>query len=213
MADLKKEVRKFIEDLYSTGCTYRHVFAAPGAIKWASTHIAEILQGRFVHLVCSCKCNDTPHEHGIFEEFPFAKKTHKSRQQKAVRYVRRIGETWPSKLNFATAKGDRSHLMNKVLYILGTTSKNYSNGWATYKPNGHWDHIHPFSSLPPEELLDELREEMVDEDPVKKEEKRLWLIKQERDREKRKTYCKAHGLRFPGSNRVAKRLKVPINSF
>lgn len=86
--------------------------------------------------------------------------------------------------------------MNKVMYILGTTSKNYRRGYAKYINNAHFNHVHPFTALPTEHIMRLLRKNFREEDEIMMKEFEEWKDKMQRDKEQAK--------RLFRSNRVTK---------
>lgn len=182
----QQEIIDFIErheDLSADGYFYRHCYVTPGEEGFITEYYQR--HGEVLPIMCDCCCKDPvsrmfDHTHFIFKTKLNATQW-ESANKALLRRLRREGKSKPDKCFFGK-QGNSSHLMNKVLYILGPDSKNYRNGFAKIVKNAHQNQRHPFSALPSAHLLDQIRKHLVDEDDEKQADYQAWKNKFNKDR-------------------------------
>ncbi len=203
--DPTEEIKDFIWKLYEKpGGEFRHTFASPGGIEWAKDYWCDHMKGEFLPITCQCDCSGTDHEHAIFwTEMDPAKWD--GRRDKWLEKMKRKGIKPPKKLA-AYRSGNKSHIMNTVLYILGGSSINYRDGHTKHIRGAHRNHSHPFKSLPTDDQIQTIRKEMREEDPDLQQELEEWKGEMARKRKATKEFRAKQKRTGTASNRVAKRL-------
>lgn len=157
-------VKEYIKQLYNrSNKVYRHLFLEPQKKAWMEEHFCSEMKCRFLELGCSCECQINKHEHWILECDELNDKRFFLDKRNWARRKRRAGLEMPSDMRIK-GLGNKSMIMNRVCYILGTTSKNYRNGESIYKKDCHYNHTHPFNVLPNEKVLSEVRKQLREED-------------------------------------------------
>jgi hypothetical protein len=165
---------------------FRMVFLTPGY----KTFLELLMEGRFngsvLPIGCHCKCQPELHEHYIIK-FPKGMNYNSQRTASQALYRRR-GIDWPKKFTCAPVQTNTSALMNRILYILGTESRNYvpSQGRRKMIAGAHEYQQHPFSRLPTMGELHAVRKEIREESREKMEDLNAWLDKMRAGKRRRK---------------------------
>lgn len=181
----------FIRNLYSTGKQYRHAIIKPNISDSFRQAIIESMSARWVEIQCDCTCSGRDHVHSILETDVLTDRQWSTRLQNCKRKATREGWEWPIETCFKKYKNS-SQLMNNVMYILGTTSVNYKNGFAKYVNGAHVNHIHPFERLPPQHVLGEAREILRAEVPQLQREYEQWKREMEERRRNKINYFRGN---------------------
>lgn len=153
------------------------IFITPGWKSWLDWLITTRFNGTILPIGCHCECQEVLHEHYIVQIKRGLDWNCKRTASKA--YCVRHSKGWPAKFDVGNKNGNASWLMNKVLYILGTDSRNYqpSLGIIKVKYGAHTQQVHPFTDLPTMKEIKMIRESLREKSEEKKQDLLAWKQK------------------------------------
>jgi hypothetical protein len=182
MKSYERLIRSLELDVEENGVTYRQIFSAVGNIEKMEAALSKepgIFIVPTIRCHCICQGAEKPHIHGLVRDGVVDNSTSKRAFLNKWNHAKNKNKITGKCTTFPTK--NVSHLMNRILYILGPDSKNYrvsknGRGFAKIVKDAHTDIKSPYPVLDRSEIT-ELRNKLIDENPKKLAAYNTWAKK------------------------------------